>query len=115
MFQLATNEPLFLLATFCLTKEQIDEDHEDLISETLDNNNSFSTYLSERLPSDFGTENSRRLASFLHSMLQRDPGARKSTTDLLGDPFIRPLPDSESMMYSVWRMVVNMLTFEKHS
>ncbi|KAI9847584.1 MAG: hypothetical protein M1837_002158 [Sclerophora amabilis] len=92
IFQLATNEPLFAMGSFGLTKEQINEEHKNLIRQILDDDNvmhdSFDAYLSERLPSDFGTESSQSLASFLRSMLQRDPHARKPTAELLRHPFI---------------------------
>ncbi|KAK9389407.1 hypothetical protein V1515DRAFT_593175 [Lipomyces mesembrius] len=69
IFELATNDPLFLVETFGMTGEQIDKVHE----RTFNPDNYFNTYLSERLPSDFGVENILQLASFLLSMLQRLP------------------------------------------
>ncbi|KAK9357847.1 kinase-like domain-containing protein [Lipomyces starkeyi] len=87
IFELATNEPLFPVETFGMKGEQIDEVHERLLHQ-IDNDDYFTIYLSERLPSDFGVENVQQLASFLLSMLQRLPQERKSTTELLIHPFV---------------------------
>ncbi|PKX99621.1 serine protein kinase [Aspergillus novofumigatus IBT 16806] len=75
VFELATNEPLFPLGTFGLTAEEIDQEHINLISQLLGED-------------DFGAENVQRLASFLSSMLRPDPLKRMSTTELLKHPFL---------------------------
>ncbi|GLA95652.1 hypothetical protein AtubIFM61612_008502 [Aspergillus tubingensis] len=66
--ELATNEPLFPLETFGITREEIDNDHCTLIEKRLSLNNQdadFADYLRERLPENFGAENAESLASFL--------------------------------------------------
>ncbi|OOO05666.1 protein kinase [Aspergillus oryzae] len=92
IFELATNEPLFPLGTFGLTAEQIDEEHLYLIGQVLDKNNqtgdTFTQYLTDRLPADFGAENLERLASFLSGMLQEKAQKRMSTAELLRHPFL---------------------------
>ncbi|KAK9364350.1 kinase-like domain-containing protein [Lipomyces kononenkoae] len=88
LFELATNEPLFAVETFGLEREQIDEIHEKLLHH-IDDDNCFTSYLSERLPSDFGNENTRQFALFLLSMLRRLPEERKTTTELLSHDFLQ--------------------------
>jgi serine/threonine-protein kinase SRPK3 len=91
IFELATNEPLFPLGSFGLTAEQIDSEHKALIDKIHDEREvlkNFTTCLKEKLASDFGTDNVRSLASFLMSMLQRDPRSRKPTTALLENSFL---------------------------
>jgi len=87
MFQLATNEPLFPSSSFGLTTKQINEGHERLLHKVVDDEDQlhqgFKAHLSERLPPDFGVENLQHFALFLRSMLQEDPQARISTTQLL--------------------------------
>lgn len=51
-------------------------------------NQGFAFYLSERLPTDFGKENTEKLASFLWSALRERPEDRESTTGLLNHPFL---------------------------
>ncbi|KAK9429959.1 kinase-like domain-containing protein [Lipomyces doorenjongii] len=87
IFELATNESLFPVETFGMNGEQINEMHEILLHQ-IDNDHYFTTYLSKRLPADFGVENTQQLASFLLSMLQRLPRERKSATELLVHPFL---------------------------
>lgn len=74
IFEFATNEPLFPLMPFSLTREQIDHDHTTLIAEVIDDSSTytgrFATYLMDRLKSDFRQESMRNLAVFLESMLQ---------------------------------------------
>lgn len=91
IFELATNEPLFPLGSFGLTAEEIDSEHKALIDKIHDKKEMlkfFTACLKEKLASDFGTHNVQSLASFLMSMLQRDPRSRKSTTALLENPFL---------------------------
>ncbi|KAL3443559.1 serine protein kinase [Aspergillus insuetus] len=92
IFELATNEPLFPLRTFVVSKEQIDEEHLDLISRLLGDKGDVDETLIHRLrdrrPSDFGTTNTQGLASFLWAMLQQDPQKRGSTAELLHQPFL---------------------------
>jgi serine/threonine protein kinase len=90
IFELATNEPLFPVETetFGLSCKQIDDQHEKLLHQ-IDNDNHFTAYLSDRLPSDFDDEGTRLFASFLLSMLRRLPQKRKATTDLLSHSFLR--------------------------
>ncbi|KAL5362194.1 serine protein kinase [Aspergillus floccosus] len=77
IFQLATNEPLFPLDVFGLTREKIDKEHDSLISQRFcvdgQRDQKFAAYLKERLPDDFGAENARSLASSLLLMLQVSP------------------------------------------
>jgi serine/threonine-protein kinase SRPK3 len=42
----------------------------------------FASYISERLPTDFGKENTEKLADFLWQMLQERPEDRESTAGL---------------------------------
>ncbi|KAL4968651.1 serine protein kinase [Aspergillus stella-maris] len=51
-------------------------------------NQKFASYLRERLPTDFGEENTKKLANFLWSALQERPEDRESTTGLLNHPFL---------------------------
>lgn len=48
----------------------------------------FAIYVSERLPTGFGEENTKQLADFLWSALQECPEDRRSTTELLNHPFL---------------------------
>jgi len=48
-----------------------------------DGEQKFALYIRERLPTDFGLENSEKLARFLWSTLQEHPEDRKSATELL--------------------------------
>ena len=77
---------------FGSTAQEIDEEHEFLIRQTLEDEDpmqsGFRAYLSERLPSDYDNKASELLTSFLRSMLQRDPKARNPTTQLLNQPFL---------------------------
>lgn len=91
IFELATHQLLFEVMPFFCAKEKIDEVHRDQIERVLGSD--FIKHLRDRLPPDFGDENVRSLASFLLSMLQRDPQKRMSTTELLRYPF---LTDGES-------------------
>ncbi|OJI81370.1 hypothetical protein ASPTUDRAFT_32781 [Aspergillus tubingensis CBS 134.48] len=91
IFELATNEPLFPLDTFGITREDIDNDHCILIEKRLGSNNQdaeFAEYLRERLPENFGAENVESLASFLLCILQIDPRERLSAKELLRTPFM---------------------------
>ncbi|BCS12688.1 hypothetical protein ALUC_50734A [Aspergillus luchuensis] len=91
IFALATNEPLFPLDTFGITREEIDNDHGILIEKRLGSNNQdgdFAEYLRERLPENFGAKNAESLASFLLLMLQIDPRERLSAEQLLQTPFM---------------------------
>ena len=51
-------------------------------------NQKFAIYISERLPTDFGKENTEKLANFLWSALQERPEDRESTTGLLNHSFL---------------------------
>ncbi|KAL4941127.1 hypothetical protein BDV06DRAFT_7650 [Aspergillus oleicola] len=92
IFELATNEPLFPLDAFGLTREEIDKEHHSLISQILclsgQRNQDFTGYLKDRLPNNFGAENVRNLASFLLLMLQTSPQRRPSAKSLLHTPFV---------------------------
>ncbi|KAK6820029.1 hypothetical protein RU639_007085 [Aspergillus parasiticus] len=72
--------------------EHIDKEHLYLIEKVLDKNhqagNTFTKYLADRLPADFGAENIERLASFLSGMLQENAHKRMSTAELLNHPFL---------------------------
>jgi serine/threonine protein kinase len=90
IFELATNEPL-PLGSFGLTAEKIDSEHKALIDKIHDEREmlkNLTACLKGKLAPDFGTDNVRSLASFLMSMLQRDPRSRKSTTALLDNAFL---------------------------
>lgn len=82
--------------TWGLTDEQANEDHISRIDRILKKDGqvleSFMKHLTERLPSDFGTQNVQRLASFLLLMLELDPSRRMSTTRLLDHPFLVESP-----------------------
>ncbi|GJP87703.1 threonine ammonia-lyase, biosynthetic [Aspergillus niger] len=92
IFELATNEPLFPLDTFGLTREEIDNDHSSFIEQRLGSNNQkngdFKLYLRDRLPEKFGAENIETLTSFLSLMLQKDPRDRLQAEKLLRSPFL---------------------------
>jgi len=92
LFQFATNEHLFQLATLGHTHEEIDEEHDSLIHQRFGPDDSdggdFSGYLKERLPDNFGDGNAESLASFLLLMLQPDPERRLAAKDLPKAEFI---------------------------
>ena len=93
IFELAANEPIFPLATFGLTAEDIDTEHNYLIDLVLGKSrpvdeSTLKEYVSQRLPSDFATFNALQLSSFLAEMLQFDPKRRRSTAELLRNPFL---------------------------
>lgn len=92
MYEFATNTPLFPVGTFLLTAEQIDEEHiyhiDRVLNQDSQMNKDFISYMTERLPSDFGAENIQRLTSFLSLMLQKDPQRRTPATKLLNQPFL---------------------------
>lgn len=48
----------------------------------------FAIYISERLPTDFGKENTEKLANFLWAAFQERPEDRESTTGLLDHSFL---------------------------
>ncbi|GKZ35375.1 hypothetical protein AbraIFM66950_006003 [Aspergillus brasiliensis] len=90
IFELATNEPLFPLCTFGIPREEVNQEHLELIDERLSDPAGlagFAGYLAERLPGDFGAENAQRLAMFLLLMLRVNREERPSTEDLLGQIF----------------------------
>ncbi|PYH36378.1 serine protein kinase [Aspergillus neoniger CBS 115656] len=86
IFELATNEPLFPLDTFGITREEIDNDHGILIEKRLGSNNQDGDF-------NFGAENAESLASFLLYMLQIDPRERLSAKELLQTPFMTDSDD----------------------
>ncbi|RAL01818.1 kinase-like protein [Aspergillus ibericus CBS 121593] len=92
LFELATNEPLFPLDTFGLTREEVDSDHCSLIRQRLESNSlsdeNLTRYLRDRLPNKFGAESAEALTSFLSLMLQRNPRERLPARDLLQTPFM---------------------------
>ncbi|PWY63312.1 serine protein kinase [Aspergillus eucalypticola CBS 122712] len=92
IFEFATNEPLFPLDTFGLTREEIDNDHLSFIEQRLGSNNQkdgdFRLYLEERLPENFGAGNVETLTSFLSLMLQKDPHERLPAKELLQTQFM---------------------------
>ncbi|KAL3430863.1 kinase-like domain-containing protein [Aspergillus tetrazonus] len=92
LFELATNEPLFPLDTFGLTRDDIDNNHCSLIDQRLDSNSlrneKFRGHLRDRLPDNFGAESLEALASFLLLMLQIDPRERLPAKDLLQTRFM---------------------------
>ncbi|RAH76252.1 serine protein kinase [Aspergillus japonicus CBS 114.51] len=92
LFKLATNEPLFPLDTFGLTREEIDSGHCSLITRRVGSNShgdsKLRRYLSKRLPSNFGAESVENSAAFLSLMLQNSPRDRLPARDLLQTPFV---------------------------
>ncbi|KAL4733839.1 kinase-like protein [Aspergillus similis] len=92
LFELATNEPLFPLDTFGLTREDVDNDHYSLINQILDPNSQrdekFTGYLRDRLPDNFSAECVETLASFLLLMLRINPRERLPARDLLQTQFM---------------------------
>ncbi|KAA8644834.1 uncharacterized protein ATNIH1004_009042 [Aspergillus tanneri] len=93
LFELATNEPLFSVPCLGLTAEQIDQEHKILIDQIIGESSqmleSFAFFLLERLRANPQvTRRPHNLVSFLCSMLQRDPRARKSAAELLKDPWM---------------------------
>lgn len=92
LFEVATNEPLFPLDTFGITREDIDNDHCSLINQRLDSNSQsdekFRQYLREKLPDTFAAEDVEALASFLSLMLRINPRKRLPARDLLQTQFM---------------------------
>ncbi|KAG2415089.1 hypothetical protein HFD88_006280 [Aspergillus terreus] len=92
IFELTTNQPLFPLDVFGLAREEIDEQHDSIITQRLcidgQRDQEFAAYVKERLPGDFGSENAHSLASFLWAMLQVSPERRLPAKDLLSAPFL---------------------------
>lgn len=92
LFELATNEPLFPLDTFGITRKDIDNDHCSLIDQRLDSNSQgdekFREYLREKLPNTFAAEDVEALASFLSLMLRKNPRKRLPARDLLQAQFM---------------------------
>jgi serine/threonine-protein kinase SRPK3 len=72
---------------FGLTQDEIDEEHEGLISQLLDSSRCFTTHLADRLMGEFGADNLARLADFLLLVLSRSP-KRPSAKQLLSTPFL---------------------------
>lgn len=72
---------------FGLTQDEIDKEHECLISQLLDSSRRFTTHLADRLIDDFGADNLERLTDFLLLMLSRSP-KRPSAKQLLSTPFL---------------------------
>jgi serine/threonine protein kinase len=83
---------LFALSTFGVTAESINEEHESLIREIIDNDDHdpeiFSNYLRQRLPSSFCEKDIQLFAAFLRSMLQTNPRQRISSARLLRHPWL---------------------------
>lgn len=48
----------------------------------------FAMYIRDRIPTDFGPEDTEKLADFLWSMLQERAEDRKSTAELLNHTFL---------------------------
>lgn len=75
-----------------MTVEQIDDEHKLLISQLLRDegigDQALKSYVKERLPDDFGSKDVELFVSFLSLMLRTDPKARKTTSQLLGHPFL---------------------------
>ncbi|KAJ5121243.1 uncharacterized protein N7515_009204 [Penicillium bovifimosum] len=89
IFQLATNEPLFPILAWGCTTDEVHELLRSLMRKLFENGNQrFAVYLSERLPTDFGKENTEQLANLLWSTLQERPEDRESTARLLNHPFL---------------------------
>ncbi|KAL4766062.1 kinase-like domain-containing protein [Aspergillus foveolatus] len=92
LFELATNEPLFPLDTFGLTRGDIDNDHCYVIDQRLGSNSlrneKFTAHLRDRLPDSFGAESVEALASFLLLMLRINPRERLPARDLLQTQFM---------------------------
>lgn len=89
IFQLATNEPLFPVESFGCTIDEVNGILRSLMHKLFQHGNQkFAIYISKRLPTDFGKENTEKFANFLWSMLQGRPEDRESTTGLLKHSFL---------------------------
>jgi serine/threonine-protein kinase SRPK3 len=89
IFQLATNEALFPVMTFCSTAEETRHNLRALIQGILGKGyKSFADHVGERLPSDFTSKDREEFVSFLSSMLQQSPQHRSSTGELLTHKFL---------------------------
>ncbi|KAI2672740.1 hypothetical protein DTO013E5_5497 [Penicillium roqueforti] len=89
IFQLATNEPLFPVEYFGCTIDEVHGNLRSLMRSLFEHGNEkFAIYISERLPADFGKDNTEKLADFLWSTLQERPEDRESITGLLNHPFL---------------------------
>jgi serine/threonine-protein kinase SRPK3 len=89
IFQLATNEPLFPLASFGCSTDEVHEILQSFMQNLFESGyQKFIIHISERLPTDFGKEETEKLAIFLWSALQECPEDRGSATDLLNHPFL---------------------------
>ncbi|KAJ6184844.1 serine protein kinase [Penicillium mononematosum] len=89
LFQLATNEPLFVLTEFGCTSDESKGSLKSLILNFVRaGRNQFAVYLRERLPPVFVADNADKLSNFLWSMLQQNPQDRSSMSDLLFHAFL---------------------------
>lgn len=93
IYELATNEQLFPVSCLGLTSEQIDREHGILIDKMMGHSpqmfEAFTFFLRERLRYNWGPMDVQQdPVSFICSMLQREPQARKSTTELLQHPWM---------------------------
>ncbi|PLB46944.1 serine protein kinase [Aspergillus steynii IBT 23096] len=93
IYELATNEQLFPVSGLGLTSEQTDREHGMLIDKMMGHSpqmfEAFTFFLRERLRYNWGPMDVQQdPVSFICSMLQRDPQARKSTTELLQHPWM---------------------------
>ncbi|PLB51214.1 serine protein kinase [Aspergillus steynii IBT 23096] len=81
--------PLFPVESFGCTVDEVHGILRSLIHELFEHGNQkFAVYISERLPADFGKENSEKFANFLWSMLQERPEDRESAAELLSHSFL---------------------------
>ncbi|KAJ5975399.1 hypothetical protein N7481_009106 [Penicillium waksmanii] len=89
IFQLTTNEALFPIESFGCTKDEVDRILRSLMHDLFEGGIlQFALHIREKIPPDFGEEESENLANLLWAMLQECAEDRKSTAELLSHPFI---------------------------
>ncbi|KAJ5392128.1 hypothetical protein N7509_007618 [Penicillium cosmopolitanum] len=89
IFQLTTNEALFPIECFGCSKDEVDRTLRSLIDNLFEGGIlQFTSRIREKVPTDFGQEESENLADFLWAMLQEYAEDRKATAELLSHPFI---------------------------
>lgn len=92
VFYFATNQTLFPVITWGMTKEEVDKEHFIYINDILNTDalvhKSFVDYVTQRLSSNFSALDIQRLASFILMMLQTNQHKRAPTSELLGHQFL---------------------------
>ncbi|KAL4951422.1 serine protein kinase [Aspergillus filifer] len=81
--------PIFPIESFGCTADEVREILQSRMHELFEHGSqAFAFDLGERLPTDFGKENSEKLADFLWSALQECPEDREPASGLLNHPFL---------------------------